>query len=63
MAYPLKRQFELYHRPAGMCDENRRKLRMTLVREGDQVGRSARFIARYRAELNARNRTRPLLLP
>jgi hypothetical protein len=25
-----KRQFELYHTPAGICDRNRRKLRMTL---------------------------------
>ena len=25
-----KRQFELYHTPAGICDRNRRKLRMAL---------------------------------
>jgi transposase InsO family protein len=30
---------------------------------GRDSGRSARFIARHRAEANARNRTRPLLLP
>jgi hypothetical protein len=26
----LERQLEVYHTPAGICDRNRRKLRMTL---------------------------------